>query len=206
MTWDEISGGNWTIPAGRYKTGNEVTLPLSAAAVKVLAELPRITDCEFVFTTDGRRPISGFSTFKLKFDIACGVGQLEAARCETHRAFAFQFGRVSCPILPRDALGHVITGIRGVYDRHPYLDEMKNAFERLAAQIDCICGHQMIDRAAAIARILQAAGKCPSNLNPAEFWSALDRFCWRISASFNLWQSKLSACTEVINSTRSNRQ
>jgi hypothetical protein len=33
----------------------------------------------------------------------------------------------------------------------------------------------MIDRAAAIARILQAAGKCPSNLNPAEFWSALDR-------------------------------
>jgi hypothetical protein len=33
----------------------------------------------------------------------------------------------------------------------------------------------MIDRVAAIARILQAAGECPSNLNPVEFWSALNR-------------------------------
>jgi len=33
----------------------------------------------------------------------------------------------------------------------------------------------MIDRAAAIARILQAAGKCSSNLDQAEFWSVLVR-------------------------------
>ena len=33
----------------------------------------------------------------------------------------------------------------------------------------------MIDWVAAIARILQAAGECPSNLNPVEFWSALAR-------------------------------
>ena len=31
----------------------------------------------------------------------------------------------------------------------------------------------MIDKVAAIARIVQAAGKGPSNLNPAEFWSAV---------------------------------
>jgi hypothetical protein len=35
-------------------------------------------------------------------------------------------------------LGHVIPGIRGVYDRHAYTEEMRVAFERLAVLIDTI--------------------------------------------------------------------
>jgi hypothetical protein len=35
-------------------------------------------------------------------------------------------------------LGHVIGGVRGVYDRHQYLEEMRHAFERLASLIDTI--------------------------------------------------------------------
>ena len=33
------------------------------------------------------------------------------------------------------ALGHVLGGVRGVYDRHAYHDEKRQAFEALAAQI-----------------------------------------------------------------------
>jgi len=36
------------------------------------------------------------------------------------------------------ALGHVISGVRGVYDRHAYYHEKKHAFEALAAQIERI--------------------------------------------------------------------
>jgi hypothetical protein len=32
-------------------------------------------------------------------------------------------------------LGHVIGGVRGVYDRHEFCDEKKRAFEALARQI-----------------------------------------------------------------------
>jgi hypothetical protein len=32
-------------------------------------------------------------------------------------------------------LGHVIGGVRGVYDRHAYLEEKRHAFETLAALI-----------------------------------------------------------------------
>ena len=39
-------------------------------------------------------------------------------------------------------LGHVIGGIRGVYDRHEYFDEKKLAFEALAAQIERIINPQ----------------------------------------------------------------
>jgi hypothetical protein len=39
-------------------------------------------------------------------------------------------------------LGHVIDGVRGVYDRHAYLDEKRAAFESLAAQIERIVNPQ----------------------------------------------------------------
>ena len=36
------------------------------------------------------------------------------------------------------ALGHVIGGIRGIYDRHAFYNEKKRAFEALASQINRI--------------------------------------------------------------------
>jgi hypothetical protein len=35
-------------------------------------------------------------------------------------------------------LGHVLAGVRGVYDRHAYHAEKQQAFQALAAQIDRI--------------------------------------------------------------------
>jgi hypothetical protein len=39
-------------------------------------------------------------------------------------------------------LGHVIPGVRGVYDRHSYRAEMAHAYEALAAQIERIINPQ----------------------------------------------------------------
>jgi hypothetical protein len=44
---------------------------------------------------------------------------------------------VSTDIAER-CLGHVIPGIRGVYDKHQYIDEMRAAFEALAKEIDAV--------------------------------------------------------------------
>jgi integrase len=137
MTCSEIQGSIWVIPAARYKTGAEVALPLSAAAMQVLAEVPKIQGCDYLFSTDGRRPISGFSTFKLRFDLECGVRawRLHDLR-RTARSLLSRAG--VDPDLAERCLGHAITGVRGVYDRHRYLEEMRHAFEKLAAQIDRI--------------------------------------------------------------------
>ena len=142
MTWDEIRGNSWVIPAARYKTGykkgaTDVILPLSSAAKKVLAEIPQIQGCEFAFSTDARHPISGFSTFKLKFDIACGVAgwRFHDLR-RTARSLMSRAG--VNPDIAERCLGHAILGVRGVYDRHRYEAEMLHAFEALAAQIDRI--------------------------------------------------------------------
>ena len=42
-------------------------------------------------------------------------------------------GSVEC--IAERALGHVIGGVRGVYDRHEYLEEKRIAFEKLATVI-----------------------------------------------------------------------
>jgi integrase len=135
MRWDELSGDLWNLPRQRVKTDTDVSLPLSTAAMKVLDEVPRIEGCPFVFSTDGRSPISGFSTFKLKFDAACGVAgwRLHDLR-RTARSLLSRAG--ISPDVGERCLGHRIAGIRGVYDQHSYISEMRHAFEALAAQID----------------------------------------------------------------------
>jgi integrase len=141
MAWAELSGDEWTIPALRYKTNTEVTLPLSSAAMRVLEQIPRIGSrlaeggCDFVFTSDGRTPIAGFSGRKMKFDIACGVHgwRLHDLR-RTARSLMSRAG--VNPDVAERCLGHRIAGVRGTYDRHGYLAEMKHGFEALAAQIE----------------------------------------------------------------------
>jgi hypothetical protein len=42
------------------------------------------------------------------------------------------------PDIAERCLGHAIGGSRGVYDRHPYIEEMRHAFEALSNQIERI--------------------------------------------------------------------
>jgi integrase len=129
--------GVWTIPAGRYKTKTDVTLPLSASAQAVLAELPRFGTGEYVFTVNGRAPLAAFSRGKKTIDKASGVTSwtLHDLR-RTARSLMSRAG-VSSDHAER-CLGHIIPGVRGTYDRHKYLEEMRRAFEALASQIERI--------------------------------------------------------------------
>jgi integrase len=72
MTRNEVDGNSfdWTLPAARNKTKVDLVRPLSKAAQTVFIGLAEIDDCDFVFTTDGKTPVSGFSKFKEKFDKA----------------------------------------------------------------------------------------------------------------------------------------
>ncbi len=141
MKFSELENGSWCLPASRNKTKQELCRPLSKAAQAVLDDLPRIEGCDFVFSTDGKRAIAGFSRFKAEFDNKCGVHNyvLHDLR-RTARSLMSRAG-VSSDTAER-CLGHVILGVRGVYDRHQYHDEMLLAFEKLAALIQNITGPQ----------------------------------------------------------------
>jgi integrase len=136
MTWAEISGSDWTLPAARNKTKLDLVRPLSRAAQDILEELPKAVG--FVWSANGgARAISDFAGFKRKLDAASDVKdwRLHDLR-RTARSLMSRAG------VPSDhaerCLGHVIGGVRGVYDRHEYHAEKARAFEALAALIERI--------------------------------------------------------------------
>jgi integrase len=132
MRWSEIDGDLWTIPRERYKNGRANTVPLTEPVQSILAALPR--SGEYVFTTTGHTPISGFSKAKAAIDRASGVmgWRLHDLR-RTARSLMSRAG-ISSEIAER-VLGHAIPGVAGVYDRHGYVPEKRDALQRLAAEI-----------------------------------------------------------------------
>jgi integrase len=126
----EIVGDEWTIPSARYKTKIDHVIPLSKAA---LAELPS-GQGEFIFSANSRQAIGSHSRHKAAIDEASGVrGWVVHDLRRTARSLMSRAG-ISADHAER-CLGHVISGVRGVYDRHEYLDEKRRAFEALASLV-----------------------------------------------------------------------
>jgi integrase len=97
----------------------------------VLAKVSKLPDCAFVFSTDGKNPISGFTRFKDNFDRVCGVADWTLHDLRRTARSLMSRARVESDHAER-CLGHVIAGVRGTYDRHKYHAEMRYAFEALA--------------------------------------------------------------------------
>jgi integrase len=75
MRWSEIdlTRNLWTVPAERAKNGSRHDVPLSEAALRNLRSLPRFLNSDFVYTTNGRTPISGFGRAKRRVKHEAGV-------------------------------------------------------------------------------------------------------------------------------------
>lgn len=64
MRWEDVDldAKQWVIPAAVSKNGKQHVVPLNDFALRLLAEIPRFEgNCEWVFSTTRRSPISGFS-------------------------------------------------------------------------------------------------------------------------------------------------
>ena len=136
MARAEIKGDVWTIPADRYKTGKSNVVPLSDAAYAVIENQPVFATCDLVFTTSGRNPFSGFSRAKRNLDIKMlkAMGEQEVWRLHDIRRTAktLMMRAGVRPDISERVLGHAIPGVEAVYDRHSYLDEKRDALDRLA--------------------------------------------------------------------------
>lgn len=58
LRWDELDGDWAAMPGSRMKNGRDFRAPLSAAAKAIVGSMPKLGD--YVFTTNGRTPISGW--------------------------------------------------------------------------------------------------------------------------------------------------
>jgi integrase len=135
MTWHEIEDGIWTLPAARNKTKVDLLRPLSK---KALAVLPARGNGKFVFSTNGGHfQLGAFSLFRTALQEVSGTADWHLH--DLRRTGRTLLSRAKVPTDHAEmCLGHVIGGVRGVYDRWEFRDEKAKAYEALAALINRI--------------------------------------------------------------------
>jgi len=140
MRWQEIVGTDWHLPSARNKTKTDLTRPLSAKALQVLAEVPRIAGSDYVFSAHGGR-LGGMTRRKKEIDEASGVTGWTLH--DLRRTARSLMARAGVPSEHAErTLGHIIRGVEGVYDRHSYRAEMLIAYEKLSTLIGQIVDPQ----------------------------------------------------------------
>jgi integrase len=134
MRWADVDleSGTWSIPRAEREKGAPAQLVLPEAAINVVAAQPRFAGNPFVFHQG-----MNFARAKAAFDKACGVTgwRLHDLR-RTARTLLSRAG--VRPDVAERCLGHVASGVEGIYDKYSYGTEMAEALRRLAALVEAI--------------------------------------------------------------------
>lgn len=136
MRWSEIDFDDvtWTLPAQRSKNGRLHIVPLTDAMVKILKSLPRFIGSDFVFTTTGVTPISGFGRLKGRLDDALPDDTADWRFHDFRRTASTGMAKVG--VLPHviDAVTNhksgIVSGVAATYNRYSYLEEKRDALAR----------------------------------------------------------------------------
>lgn len=148
MRWHEIADGLLIVPAGRYKTKSANVVPLTPAVIDILDAQKTRDWSEYVFTTTGRTPFSGFSKSKAALDRAINTARKKAGigtpmpswrLHDIRRTGRTLMSRAGTPTDTAErVLGHQLQGVRRTYDRHDYVGEKRAALTTLGKEIERI--------------------------------------------------------------------
>jgi len=140
--WSEIDfdAKEWRIDRSRMKSGRTHIVPLSPLALHVLRGLPRRGADKFVFsTTEGKRPVSGFSKAKRNLDKKAEFDDWRIH--DLRRTCATGMGRLgTVPYVVSKALGHAEGGVTKIYLRHNYLPEIRTALDAWSDHLQKLVG------------------------------------------------------------------
>ena len=146
MRWNELHDldgeATWEIPANRTKNNRPHLVPLTPLVIRIIRSCPKSSD--FVFSSTGRTPASGFS--KAKMRLSKLMGEARTARGESpdlpdwrfhdfRRSFATHANETlgAEPHIVEAVLNHVSgtrAGIAGVYNRATYMSGRREALNR----------------------------------------------------------------------------
>ncbi len=149
VVWSEIDLDEklWVIPGERMKNGAAHAVPLTPDIVDLLSTLPRFSGDSVFSTTEGQRPISGFSKSKAKLDRL--MRQDLASQSKPFEPFIIHDIRRTCrtrfSALPIEEavrellMAHARPGLHKVYDLHAYQEEKRHALELWHKKLRSVC-------------------------------------------------------------------
>jgi integrase len=141
MREEEIENDIWIIPAERYKTGIPNVVPLTGEVLRWIGH----RQPGFKFSSNGgKRAFNGYSKAKSALDSLIGQQRKKAKLKVMPPWVLHDLRRTARSLMARAGvssdigeivLGHKIPGVRGVYDRHSYAAEKRDALEKLGALV-----------------------------------------------------------------------
>jgi integrase len=138
MTWGEITGDVFTIPANRAKNHRENSLPLTPMALSLLP--PRRNSTEYVFG-NGAAGFSSWSQGKAKLDAATGITTPFVTH-DIRRSVATHLGELGVlPHIIETILNHVSghrAGVAGIYNRARHSDAVREALTKWSGELQRI--------------------------------------------------------------------
>jgi integrase len=143
MKWEDLDFETrvWTLPKKETKSDRLHAVPLSRTAVDILQALPR--NGEFVLSTNGKTPISGFGNAKARLDKICEISDWRIH--DLRRTVASGMAEIAiAPHVIEKILNHStgqISGVAAIYNRHAYLQEKTEALNAWANALGAINGH-----------------------------------------------------------------
>jgi integrase len=140
MRWDDIDAdGTWTIPSEEREKGNAGKVRLPRLALDIIRAQPKMLGNPHVFAGRGAGCINGFSRSKVRFDKLLPSDMAGWTVHDLRRTARSLMSRAGVPSEHAErAMGHVIGGVRGIYDRYAYEQEKSDALKKLAALVDGI--------------------------------------------------------------------
>ena len=140
-SWSEISISDriLDLPGSRTKNERAHQIQLSVQTLKILLSLPKVEGQDFLFSTNGKTPVSGFSKVKKRLDMLCGVTNWRFH--DLRRSFATHSSEklsVS-PVIVDKILNHrtgQVRGVTAVYQRGEYLAERREALQKWGDYIE----------------------------------------------------------------------
>jgi integrase len=159
MCWSELpkdfdsKDPIWIIPAKRAKNDIEHAVPLAPQVVDILRALPRMNGSDFVLSTTGKSPVSGFSKFKMALDRAMvkeAKGPISEWRLhDIRRTVASGLARIGQRVeVAEKILNHTsgtFAGVVRVYQRYDFAIEKRQALTAWADKVNSIIAPRPAD-------------------------------------------------------------
>ncbi|MBR0797311.1 tyrosine-type recombinase/integrase [Bradyrhizobium jicamae] len=156
MRSDEIDAGSrmWNLVAQRTKNNKRHDVPLSDAALEIIETQPTVGG--FLFSVDGKRPVTTFSRAKDRIDTAVTKALGPDAKPLPHWTFhdlrrtvvsGMARLKIALPVIEK-AINHKsgsFKGVVGVYQHHDFAEEKRAALDAWASFVQTIVSNQ--DRA-----------------------------------------------------------
>jgi integrase len=134
----------WNLPPERTKNAKPHIVPISNAALAIIQDQKRIPGCDFVFTSTGKTPFTGYSRNKERLDRRLQFSA-DWRLHDLRRTFVTGMNDIGIPPHIVEAIVNHISGpskggVAGVYNRAQYWPERVGAMNRWADYLASIVG------------------------------------------------------------------